>query len=451
MRINFIVRIQPMPTVARASATLAVSFLAAITAVSASADERSDRWDGHERRADDIQVGPRPDYLVEGMDDGALKGKLQSCEHKPVKRTNFSIAHRGAPLQFPEHTKEAYEAGARMGAGIVECDVTFTGDGTLVCRHAQNDLHTTTNILTSQYADRCIKPFTPATLDANGNLTKAATAECRTSELMLDEFKSLRGKMDAFNPAALTAQQFLGGTPSWRTDLYTGRGTLMTFAESIALNKKLGVKHTPELKAGAANSIAAVFGSQERYAQALIDELQANGVRPKDAFPQSFNANDILYWVRNTPYGNQAVFLVDYNTTTDNIILFDTTGKQLLTRDGQNAFFKQLRLAGVKIVAPSFNALLTVQGDRIVPSVLAKDLRSMGFDLISWSFERVDLRRGAAGVGSYYDFDPTGAAIRKDSDMYKALDVLAKDVKLIGLFSDWPATVSYYASCMGLD
>ena len=54
-------------------------------------------------------------------------------------------------------------------------------------------------------------------------------------------------------------------------------------------------------------------------------------------------------------------------------------------------------------------------------------------------------------MGSYYDFDPTGAAIKKDSDLYKALDVLAKDVKLIGLFSDWPATVSYYASCMGLD
>jgi len=440
-----------MTTLPRTSAMVAVGFLAAITAISVSAGDRTDRWDGYEWREDNIQVGLRPFYLVDGMDDSALKRKLKSCENKPVKRTNFSIAHRGAPLQFPEHTLEAYTAGARMGAGIVECDVTFTGDGALVCRHAQNDLHTTTNILTSQYADRCIKPFAPAMLDANGNVTKAATAECRTSELMLDEFKSLRGKMDAFNPAALTAQQFQGGTASWRTDLYTGRGTLMTFAESIALNKKLGVKHTPELKAGDAKTIAAVFGSQERYAQALIDELQANGVRPRDAWPQSFNPNDVLYWVRNTAYGDQAVFLVDYNTATDNIVLFDTAGKQLLTRDEQNAFFKQLRRAGVKVVAPSFNALLTVQGDRIVPSVLAKDLRSLGFDLISWSFERVDLRKGAAGVGSYYDFDPTGAAIRKDSDMYKALDVLAKDVKLIGLFSDWPATVSYYASCMGLD
>ena len=297
-----------------------------------------------------------------------------------------------------------------------------------MCRHAQNDLHTTTNILTTQYAERCVKPFAPATLDASGAVTKGATAECRTSELALDEFKSLRGKMDAFNAAATTPQQYQAGTPTWRTDLYTGRGTLMTFAESIALNKKLGVKHTPELKAGDAASIAAVFGSQERYAQALISELQANGVRPKDAYPQSFNPNDVLYWVRNTAYGDQAVFLVDYNTTTDNIVLFDTTGKQLVTREEQNAFFKSLRRAGVKIVAPSFNALLSVQGNRIVPSVFAKDLKSMGFDLISWSFERVDLRKGAAGVGSYYDFDPNGAAIKKDSDMYKALDVLAKDV-----------------------
>jgi glycerophosphoryl diester phosphodiesterase len=35
--------------------------------------------------------------------------------------------------------------------------------------------------------------------------------------------------------------------------------------------------------------------------------------------------------------------------------------------------------------------------------------------------------------------------------MYKALDALAKQVKIKGIFSDWPATVSYYASCMGLD
>ena len=65
----------------------------------------------------------------------------------PFRESDFSIGHRGAPLQFPEHTKESYEAAARMGAGILECDVTFTKDRQLVCRHSQCDLHTTTNIL----------------------------------------------------------------------------------------------------------------------------------------------------------------------------------------------------------------------------------------------------------------------------------------------------------------
>jgi glycerophosphoryl diester phosphodiesterase len=384
------------------------------------------------------------------MDEGPLKDRLERCENEPVRRTEFSIAHRGAPLQFPEHTREAYVAGARMGAGVVECDVTFTRDGTLVCRHGQNDLHTTTNILATPLASSCAVPFTPATFDATGRVSKAAHAECRTSDLAIEQFRSLRGKMDAFDPAATTPLQFLGGTADWRTDLYDARGTLLTFRESIQLNRRLGVKHTPELKAADAGAIATVFGSQARYAQRLIDELQAEGVRPKDAYPQSFNASDVLYWVRNTAFGAQAVFLVDYNAAAKNIVLQDTAGKVLVTREAQLGFFRQLRSAGVRIIAPSIPALLAVDGERVVPSQLARDLKGMGFDLITWSFERADLRAGAAGAGSYYAFDPTGAAIKKDSDMYEALDVLAREVKVIGVFSDWPATVSYYASCMKL-
>ena len=81
------------------------------------------------------------------MDEGTLKNELKKCIKKPIKRQYFSIGHRGAPAQFPEHTKESYIAAARMGAGILECDVTFTKDKVLVCRHSQNDLHMTTNVL----------------------------------------------------------------------------------------------------------------------------------------------------------------------------------------------------------------------------------------------------------------------------------------------------------------
>ena len=94
-----------------------------------------------------VQLGPRPYFLINDMDAGALKNTLQACETKLLAPSDFSIAHRGAPLQVPEHTRESYIAAARMGAGIVECDVAFTKDRELVCRHAQNDLHTTTNIV----------------------------------------------------------------------------------------------------------------------------------------------------------------------------------------------------------------------------------------------------------------------------------------------------------------
>src|SRR5262245_13234565 len=190
----------------------------------------------------EVQLGPRPFWLVEQMKDGPLKSRLRQCTG-PFKRTDFSIGHRGAPLQFPEHTKESWEAAWRMGAGVLECDVTFTKDRQLVCRHSQCDLHTTTNILAiPDLAAKCTQPFAPAT-----GGTKAS-AKCCTSDLTLAEFKRLRGKMDAFNAEATSAADYMKGTANWRTDLYAGTGTLLTHAESIQLFKSLGAKFTPELK-----------------------------------------------------------------------------------------------------------------------------------------------------------------------------------------------------------
>src|SRR5260221_4458839 len=112
----------------------------------------------------EAQVGPRPFYLVDKMKDGPLKEKLSQCTG-PFHKTDFSIGHRGAALMFPEHSKEAYSAAARMGAGVIECDVTFTKDRQLVCRHSQCDLHTTTNILSvPALAAKCSQPFSPADL-----------------------------------------------------------------------------------------------------------------------------------------------------------------------------------------------------------------------------------------------------------------------------------------------
>lgn len=376
-----------------------------------------------------IQVGPRPYYLIEGMDRGALKQRLQRCAEKLVRRTDFSIAHRGAPLEFPEHTKESYEAAARMGAGAIECDVTFTRDGELVCRHDECDLHTTTDIVATELNASCSVPYAGP----------GSSPKCCTSDLTLAQFRTLRGKMDAANPAAPDAKGYLGGTPAFRTDLYTGRGTMMTLRESIALNRRLGVKHIPELKAGDPTRIAQVFGSRQKYAQKMLDAYREAGVEPRDVWPQSFDLDDIRYWIEHEPaFVRQAVYLDDVDPS---------AGNPRLTLEE----LKALKAQGVAIFAPPIPALLSVtQGGDVVPSQYARDIKAAGLDIITWSFERADLRAGAAKAGFYYAFDPEGRAVRKDSDMYKALDVLAREVKVRGVFSDWPGTVSYYASCMGL-
>ena len=41
-------------------------------------------------------------------------------------------------------------------------------------------------------------------------------------------------------------------------------------------------------------------------------------------------------------------------------------------------------------------------------------------------------------------------ALHNDGDIPVALDVLARHVGILGIFSDWSATVTYYANCMGL-
>jgi glycerophosphoryl diester phosphodiesterase len=390
--------------------------------------------DDHEKTRGDVHLGPRPLYLVEGMDEGKLKDRLMQCKDGPFYRTDFSIAHRGAAMQFPEHSDVSYRAGALMGAGIVECDVTFTSDGELVCRHSECDLHTTTNIVTTELNDKCTVPWSGP--------GQHPAPKCCTSDLTLSEFKTLKAKMDASNPAATTPQGYLGGTAGWRTDLYTARANVLTFRESIELNQKMGVKHTPELKgAEHQDRVDAIFGSQAGYAQRFIDELKDAGVSPRDAWVQSFNKADVLYWVKNEPrFGKQAVFL-------DSI---DPAATPAIPRQTM-AELGQLRKDGVKIIAPPLWALLAVNdAGEIVPSEYAMDIRKAGLDIITWSFERSDLRQGAAKGGWYYQFDPMGKAIKKDSDMYKALDVLARKVGILGIFSDWPATVTYYANCMGL-
>lgn len=376
-----------------------------------------------------VVLGSRPAFLVADLPAGELKSRLAACLAEPPRRTAFSIGHRGAGLVFPEHTLEAYEAAYRMGAGTIECDVTFTKDRELVCRHAQNDLATTTDILLTPLAGTCIEPFKPARLDAKGGVRRAARAECRTSELTLAEFKTLHGKIDEFDPAAQTVEQFVAPPRAPRPDLgeRVERGTLMTHAESIELFKRLGVRMMPELKVP---SVRGGF-TREQFAQRLIDEYRAAGVPPRDVFPQSFERRDVDYWIEHEPeFGKQAMLL-------DNVI-FAPRARRL----------RSYKAAGIDIWAPALPGLLALDAEgRIVPSRAARAARAAGLDIIAWTLERSG-NLTAPNKGFYYR--KIGAAVTREGDVMRVIDVLARDVGVRGIFSDWPATVSFYAGCAGL-
>lgn len=384
-----------------------------------------------------IQLGPRPFYLVEAMEGGELKDRLRQCGDGPFQRSLFSIAHRGAPLQFPEHTKESYEAAVRMGAGIVECDVTFTKDRELVCRHSQCDLHTTTNILAlPELASKC---SSPPDFESDRPFENV---RCCTSDLTLAELRRLCGKMDASDPAAKTLEAYLGATPNFRTDLYSACGTLMTHAESIELFRNLGVGMTPELKAPSVPMPFEGTYTQEAYAQQMIDEYKRAGVSPSRVWPQSFSLDDVLYWIEHEPaFGRQAVFL---DGRVDDAS-FDRS-EAALTAD-----MRSLASRGVSIVAPPIWALLALDADgAIVPSDYGRAARTAGLDIITWSLERSGLLRDAKGPPPTYFYQTVTSALDDEGDVLEVLDVLARDVGVIGVFSDWPATVTYYASCMGI-
>ncbi len=373
-----------------------------------------------------IKIGVRPYYLVSTLENSPLKEKLSSCEDIKLHKTDFSISHRGAPLQFAEHSKESYEAAIKMGAGILECDVTFTKDKELVCRHSQCDLHTTTNILLTPLAKKCTQDFIP--FDEQNKIL--ASAQCCTSDITLQEFHTLKAKMDGYNEKALTREQYTNATPSFRTDLYANDGgTLMTHKESIALFKKHHLKMTPEIK-----QITQVHSSlsKHEFIDKLIQEYRDAQVDDEDIYIQSFDLDDLLYIIKKYPkLGENTIYLQENfspNFTKD-IIDLDALAKQ-----------------GITTIAPPIWALLALDKDQnIIPSLYADALKKHHFKIITWSLEREEISTKKRNIW-YYQSIKDG--VRKNADILKILYVLDKELGVVGVFSDWPATVTFYKNCI---
>ena len=90
-----------------------------------------------------------------------------------------------------------------------------------------------------------------------------------------------------------------------------------------------------------------------------------------------------------------------------------------------------------------------------MPSQYARNAKAANLDIITWTLERsgriveeVLPTKGTAS--SFFYYQTTLDALDNDGDIMVTLDVLAKQVGILGIFSDWAGTVTYYANCMGL-
>ena len=198
---------------------------------------------------------------------------------------------------------------------------------------------------------------------------------------------------------------------------------------------------TPELKRPAVDmtepfpSDVGPF-SYDDLRQKLVDEYTAAGVSPDDVWVQSFERPDLDYWIEHAPpFGRQAVFL-EAAESPDEL--------------PDRATLAGYKAAGINIVGSPMFSLVDLDGrGDIVPSQYARDVRAVGLDIIAWTMERSGILGDGDGGFYYQTVDGPGGAIEREGDVYEVADVLFRQVGLLGMFSDWPATVTYYANCFG--
>jgi glycerophosphoryl diester phosphodiesterase len=373
-----------------------------------------------------VDPGARPAALAAALPDNELRQRLLACMDGPYRASEFSIAHRGAPLGYPEHTREGYIAAARMGAGAIECDVTFTKDGALVCRHSQCDLHRTTNILTTPLANKCSAPFAPA---RNG---QPATAKCCTTDITLAEFQTLCGRRDVVDTSATDIDAYLRDPGSAVIETPMSCGTLVTHAQSIRLIDELGANFIPELKSPEV-PMPHQGMDQAAYASRMLEEYASAGIEPTRVRPQSFRLQDLEHWIARHPeFAANAIYL-------------DARGRQPDFKPSLQGM-QRLREAGINILAPPMPMLLVLdeQGE-LLASDYARFARQAGLEIITWTFES-----GDAADPDNWIYGNLPGFMSHESRMLEVLHALHTQVGILGIFSDWPGTVTFYANCFGL-
>ena len=189
---------------------------------------------------------------------------------------------------------------------------------------------------------------------------------------------------------------------------------------------------TPELKTPSVEMPYEGDYTQEDYAQQMIDEYVAAGIPPSQVWPQSFNWPDVYYWIENTDFGDQAVALDDN---------YEATNEEL------DVLLDELVANNVRIVAPPMQRLVDADPDSeylMKASYYAEAADARGLGIITWTLERA-----GPGLSGFYYGTTEEAVDLAEGDRFSLLHVLNEEVGVLGIFSDWPATSTFYANCVG--
>ena len=169
---------------------------------------------------------------------------------------------------------------------------------------------------------------------------------------------------------------------------------------------------------------------QHAYADKMLLEYSELGIDPARVLPQSFSIKDVQYWIKAHPqFAKQTVWL-DPRGRQKN---FTTSLEEMQAIKGQ----------GINIISPPIPMLIQLNdsGD-LEPSNYAKYAKQAGLEIITWTMESGDPIDPKNWL--YANIAPI---MDKPGKMLEVIDVLAQQIGVRGIFSDWPGTITYYANC----
>mmetsp|Transcript_33252 Transcript_33252/g.94210 ORF Transcript_33252/g.94210 Transcript_33252/m.94210 type:complete len:546 (+) Transcript_33252:247-1884(+) len=393
--------------------------------------------------------------------DSILRCGLESEPQLDVfARNDNSISHRGMPLVAPEHSLTGYDLARRAGAGFIECDASVTKDVSLVCRHSTCDLHTSTDILRrhSHLATKCSVPFKPATD------TSPAAVECCTYDFTVAELKQLCLQMDAdVNGSAVHPGDYSIGPPGWRsTALEEPCHRVVTYSEYLGWVRSKNLNAIPELKDTGNPGVQAFLKSSGILVKDLANtflsnlleagftqhmhshagELKWQSSEGPKAIMQTFDRTVALHWKSVTP-------------TLPVLYLYEHTSGACGPSDcGKEAIIRQLVAAGVEIMAPPLNEVVTSVGHRMAPSDHARFLNDLPVGIASWTLDRSGCPGKQPGsldfagpCGGYWE-GMEGVSAFEWSDIVLLMYELYYNANVTAAFSDYPSVNTIFLNCV---